>query len=101
MTQSYQNCRDYLASLCDCENNAQCKYHPQYYLRKNTEVFDVLDGPKQECFPICHKCDKLIEKGTGKEFTGHPNDVAFPPTWFHHECFNRYEHYYGLDKPAD
>lgn len=51
--------------------------------------------------PKCHKCEKPIEDGEGKEFTNHPNDVSFPPTWFHNRCFNRYQHYYGLDKPLD
>ena len=49
----------------------------------------------------CHKCNGFIQEGEGKEFVNHPNDDYFPPTWFHTRCFNRYEHYYGLDKPLD
>lgn len=49
----------------------------------------------------CHKCNGFIEEGTGGLYKNHPNDEIFPATWFHHECFNRYEHYYGLDKPLD
>jgi hypothetical protein len=50
---------------------------------------------------ICHKCGKPVSDITGREYVNHPHDVSFPPTWFHDECFNRYEHYYGLDKPID
>lgn len=50
---------------------------------------------------ICHKCKDVIKEGEGKPYINHPNDDSFEPTWFHHKCFNRYEHYYGLDRPLD
>lgn len=41
----------------------------------------------------CHKCSALLtEDAVIMEFEG---------VHFHVDCFNRYEHYYGLDKPID
>ena len=60
---------------------------------------------------MCHKCNGFILEGEGTTFDKlvHPNDLpeilqntVWPETiWFHTECFNRYEHYYGLDRPID
>ncbi len=40
----------------------------------------------------CHRCNGFIKEGDEK---------IFDQTYFHKECFNQYEHYYGLDKPID
>jgi len=57
-------------------------------------------------FIKCHKCDLYLTVGHGRKFEDlvHPNDKPmkeYPDVWFHIACFNRYEHYYGLDKPID
>ncbi len=47
----------------------------------------------------CHKCNGFIKEGEEVEW------VNIPPlnhlVYFHKECLNKYEHYYGLDKPID
>ena len=48
----------------------------------------------------CHKCGGFIDEDdllVYKKTTGDNLSVAF----FHKDCYNRYEHYYGLDKPID
>lgn len=45
----------------------------------------------------CHKCNDFILTGKGVLYPrGGFRDTD---TWFHVKCFDRYEHYYGLDKP--
>lgn len=40
----------------------------------------------------CHKCGGFLCE----------NDSLFiMKVYFHEDCFNRYEHYYGLDRPID
>jgi hypothetical protein len=41
----------------------------------------------------CHKCNKWIYMDQ--------DHIQYDWAWFHEECFNPYEHYYGLDKPID
>ena len=45
----------------------------------------------------CHKCNGFIKEGDEVIFD---HEVIYK-TYFHIECFNPYEHYYGLDKPLD
>lgn len=45
----------------------------------------------------CHKCCRFIRQGDDW-FEHMPHN---PGVYFHCECFNRYEHYYGLDRPID
>lgn len=50
----------------------------------------------------CHKCGGWIYEDEGEVgFWNHQHRDEFPHVWFHKDCFNRYEHYYGLDKPID
>ena len=42
----------------------------------------------------CHKCVAFIREGE----TWFQYSVG---VFFHRKCFNRYEHYYGLDKAID
>lgn len=49
----------------------------------------------------CHKCNSFIAEDDGLGYRNHQHRDEFPNTWFHKKCFNRYEHYYGLDKPVD
>lgn len=41
----------------------------------------------------CHKCVSFIKEGE--------TVVRHYGVTFHPFCFNRYEHYYGLDRPID
>jgi len=45
---------------------------------------------------VCHKCGKLIEGEA--HFYEEDNGVK---AIFHKDCYNQYEHYYGLDRPID
>ncbi len=49
----------------------------------------------------CHKCGQFILEGDGEGYLDHQHKDEFPKVWFHKACYNRYEHYYGLDKPID
>lgn len=51
----------------------------------------------------CHKCHLFIEEGDCVVYGEYDVIEAGgePVAWFHKKCFNRYEHYYGLDKPID
>ena len=42
----------------------------------------------------CYKCVGFISEG--EQYVEYSTGV-----YFHARCFNRYEHYYGLDKPID
>lgn len=44
----------------------------------------------------CYKCGGFIPEGNEIGL-----DHLYPEIWFHQDCFNPYEHYYGLDKPID
>lgn len=47
----------------------------------------------------CYKCNGFILEG---DHYVYPLDNFLDNvTYFHKDCFNRYEHYYGLDKPID
>lgn len=49
----------------------------------------------------CHKCNDFIREGEAVPYKNHTEAGELPIVWFHKDCFNRYEHYYGLDKPID
>ena len=49
--------------------------------------------PETERKITCHKCNNLIQKGD--------HYCTFHGAHFHQDCYNDYEHYYGLDKPID
>lgn len=49
----------------------------------------------------CYKCNGFIREGDGVGYWDHQHRDEFPHTWFHKNCYNGYEHYYGLDKPID
>ena len=49
----------------------------------------------------CHKCGQFIAENEGEGYLDHQHKNDFPAVWFHKECFNQYEHYYGLDRPID
>lgn len=50
---------------------------------------------------VCHKCVGFIKEDEAVPYRDHQHRNDFPNTWFHHRCYNPYEHYYGLDKPID
>jgi hypothetical protein len=49
----------------------------------------------------CHKCGGFIEAQDYVPFWDNQRRDEFPRAGFHEECFNQYDHYYGLDKPID
>jgi hypothetical protein len=125
MTEYWQRCKDHLLS------------------EKGQEITDVLDGPEQECYPVCQKgmtkdtcpynpnlgCDCganppngnfhvtdpthggkvtcykcggfILERDHQGYWADHQSKDEFPMDSFHKDCYNPYEHYYGLDKPID
>lgn len=54
---------------------------------------DIVHGGKI----TCHKCNSFLER----ELAEDPWFEYESGIYFHTKCFNRYEHYYGLDKPLD
>ncbi len=81
---------------------------PEWY-----EMMDDLDGPEQECHALdahvtnshnggkvtCYKCNGFILYKDVVSYLDHQHRDEFPRVHFHKECYNPYEHYYGLDKP--
>jgi hypothetical protein len=53
---------------------------------------DVVHGGKI----TCHKCGEFLKELDEKPWFEYDNGV-----YFHTECFSKYDHYYGLDKPID
>lgn len=51
----------------------------------------------------CHTCGGFIKEGDCTVYGDYETieGGGAPIAWFHTEHFNRYEHYYGLDKPID
>jgi hypothetical protein len=67
-------------------------------LRLSAYVSDPSHGGKV----TCHKCNGFIQEKDLFTF-GPPAELDFGSTswYFHKDCFNPYEHYYGLDRPID
>lgn len=67
---------------------------PKPNVNEDEHVIDLSHGGKV----TCHRCNGFIK---GAELLiYHPEDVL-DGAQFHKECFNPYEHYYGLDRPID
>lgn len=49
----------------------------------------------------CHKCNGFIFECDAVPYLDHQHLNEFPKAHFHKDCYNPYEHYYGLDKPLD
>lgn len=49
----------------------------------------------------CHKCGGFVTEDDAIGYFSFQHRDEFPHVHFHKECFNEYEHYYGLDKPID
>jgi hypothetical protein len=65
----------------------------------NTREFYVTN-PVHGGKETCHKCNGFIKRGEHLIFTNCGGDQEFDVN-FHRDCFNPYEHYYGLDRPID
>lgn len=66
-------------------------------LKENDEFYvtNPIHGGKE----TCHKCNGFIKH---IDLRAYSNKDRYPPDiYFHKECFNPYEHYYGLDRPID
>lgn len=49
----------------------------------------------------CHKCQGFILEGDEKGYFLPVRMNKIAVAHFHNDCYNPYEHYYGLDKPID
>lgn len=49
----------------------------------------------------CHKCCGYIKENEHEGCWYHQHRDEFPAYCFHKQCFNPYEHYYGIDRPID
>lgn len=75
-----------------------CRYNPRLgcdcgFHKPSLDVYitDPIHGGKI----VCHECS---------DFFRQTKDVPVKYSegvYFHEGCFNRYKHYYGLDKPID
>lgn len=65
-------------------------------MSQNSLVYEVTD-PVHGGKITCHKCGAFI-KSNEDWFEFVPGHTG---VYFHVSCFNRYEHYYGLDRPID
>jgi hypothetical protein len=66
------------------------------YEDRHTPEAWVVTNPAHGGKIDCHKCGRWIyDNEKCLEYDGNSG------TFFHVECYNRYEHYYGLDKPID
>ena len=74
-----------------------CRYNPRLGCDCGYHVGVTAEQINSTVFPrLCHKCKQLINKKDLYVFRGEMTIVNF-----HKDCFNGYEHYYGLDKPID
>lgn len=58
-----------------------------------TEIRWIETNPEHGGKIGCHKCSAWIY--SDQKYLEHER------VFFHEDCFNKYEHYYGLDKPID
>jgi len=49
----------------------------------------------------CHKCNGFIDEDVWVPYWDHQHKTEFARYHFHQDCFNPYEHYYGIDRPID
>ena len=70
-------------------------------MSQRSEELEHITNPTHGGKVTCHKCNGFIVEGDGEGYWDHQHRDEFPHVWFHKDCFNRYEHYYGLDKPID
>jgi L-amino acid N-acyltransferase YncA len=80
--------------------NCECKV-PDYAFSEEKRVkfckmLAYITNPAHGGKVTCHKCNGFIKEGDVHIWRGDMNI-----TWFHKDCYNPYEHYYGLDKPID
>lgn len=72
---------------------------------------ELLDGPSHFSHHLtnpahggkvcCHKCGGFILEEDAVGYWSFQHKDEFPHDHFHKDCYNQYEHYYGLDKPID
>lgn len=64
------------------------------------EDADYVTNPAHGGKVTCHKCNGFILR---KDIHYYEDNYHFHNDfeYFHKNCFNPYEHYYGLDKPMD
>jgi len=69
----------------------------------NSDLMDEahITNPAHGGKVTCHVCGGFIKQKDGMGYWNYQHPEEFPNDWFHKECFNPYEHYYGLDKTID
>lgn len=90
--------------------NNPCDEFPKVYElwlkeqhEKLTEKINKTASPFYVTNPIhggkvtCEKCGGFIEEGNSEWI----HDEWKVKRYFHRTCFNRYEHYYGFNRPID
>lgn len=68
-----------------------------YPIELSHHVTDPAHGGKV----TCHKCNGFIIAAEHEGYSDHQHKDEFPKYHFHKNCYNPYEHYYGIDKPID
>lgn len=70
--------------------------------QKSTGNEEFITNPEHGGKVCCHKCGGFITRLSNHvPYLDHQHKNDFPRCWFHEECFNPYEHYYGIDRPLD
>lgn len=62
---------------------------------------DYITNPVHGGKVTCHKCNGFIPEGDDVGYWSFQHRDEYPAAHFHKNCYNEYEHYYGLDKPLD
>lgn len=61
----------------------------------------LLTDPTHGGKVTCHKCNGFIPEEDAVGYHDYQNAREFPRYHFHNNCYNQYEHYYGIDRPID
>lgn len=77
---------------CEC----MCRPEDCLFKPENRIVTNPHTGGKV----TCHKCNGFIREGDKFIYPDKEKELTHT-VWFHKDCWNEYEHYYGLDKPID
>lgn len=75
----------------------ECMHGPEDCIFGSAYVTDPTHGGKV----TCHECNGFIQVFEAEGYWDNQHKDEFPKAWFHKRCYNRYKHYYGLDKPID
>lgn len=80
-----------------CQKDIISTEFPRIASMDDAHVTDPHHGGKE----VCHKCNGFMTYTEAVPYWDHQHRNEHAKYWFHKSCFNRYEHYYGIDKPID